>query len=156
MEEKLYRVEDSESGNFCIYEGNQIVEAFKSIIGDGIEDSELWDLYCDGERIWCGKTDSITELMSIVYTNPAFGKKVGDYIGALYNAGADATLIETWDEAISMFLKANDDDTVIGAIDADESDEARLDLDGLQHDTIHFFRASGEGCWTSICFSWEQ
>lgn len=157
-----YRVEDTETGNYCIYKGSSIQDAFEAIKdnaaidnGEPFEDAELFDLYDGEERIWCGKTDTIEALCDICFENPIFGKKVGDYVGALYNGGGDATLIETIDEAISIFLIANQKETMTGAFDADEDTEKQLDLYGKNHDTIHFFKGLHGGCWISICFSWE-
>lgn len=61
--ENIYRVEDQETGNYCIYSGSNLEEAKNTILED--EDREMWDLLKDGNRIWCGKTDTINELKAI-------------------------------------------------------------------------------------------
>lgn len=61
--ENIYRVEDQESGNYCIYSGPNLEEAKNAILED--EDPEMWDLLKEGNRIWCGKTDTINELKAI-------------------------------------------------------------------------------------------
>lgn len=59
----LWRVEDTETGNYVIYIGSEKELAIESILED--DEPELWDLYCDGERVWCGKVDTIAELKSL-------------------------------------------------------------------------------------------
>lgn len=61
--ENIYRVEDQESGNYCIYSGSNLEEAKNTILED--EAPEMWDLLKDENRIWCGKTDTIIELKAI-------------------------------------------------------------------------------------------
>lgn len=59
-EDDIYRVDDTESGNVVIYEGSDIKEAIDTILSD--EDTDRWDLIKNGERVWCGKIDTINEL----------------------------------------------------------------------------------------------
>lgn len=62
-ETSTYRVEDQETGNYCIYSGENLEEAKNTILED--ESPEMWDLLKNGNRIWCGKTDTINELNAI-------------------------------------------------------------------------------------------
>lgn len=65
-EEDFYRVDDTESGNWVIYEGNSIQDAIDEILNDMESDEPVqWDLYKNGERIWCGKIDTIDELKEL-------------------------------------------------------------------------------------------
>lgn len=56
----IYKVEDHETGNYCIYVGDSLDEARSYIIED--EAPELWDLLKNGNRIWCGTTETVNEL----------------------------------------------------------------------------------------------
>lgn len=99
METKYnYRVVDTETGNYCIYDGYFLESAFEAIkdnakvdneLAGDFEDAELFDLYDGEERIWCGKTDTIEELCDICYPNPVLGKAVNDYMSAMFNWGSD-------------------------------------------------------------------
>lgn len=59
MKTKIFRVEDTETGNIVFYEGSNIDFAYDEIIANS--DRDL-DLYEDDERVWCGLTDTIKEL----------------------------------------------------------------------------------------------
>lgn len=120
--EEIYKVVDVETGNYCIYEGGNIIDAYESIrdnakisdcygdeYGDDFVDAELWDLYCNDERIWCGKTDTLLELVDKIYEDTAFDKKAKDYLYAVWCWGSDPQYIETEEDAITVFLLFNDD-----------------------------------------------
>lgn len=58
-----YEVNDTESGYWVLYEGeslNEAIRAVKEFYEDGGETSK--DMYKNGERIWCFKTDTIAKL----------------------------------------------------------------------------------------------
>lgn len=55
-----YEVNDTDTGIWIIYRGANLSEAKEAILSD--EDPEQWDLYKDGERIWCGATDLVSDL----------------------------------------------------------------------------------------------
>lgn len=58
---------DTESGNWILYDGNSIEDAVAEILNDmESEDPAQWDLYKNGDRIWCGATDSISELKALI------------------------------------------------------------------------------------------
>ena len=65
---KTYKVSDSESCNYVLYNGNSLVEAREVILnsieedkkGDG-EIIEL-DLYCNKKLIWSGEINTESEL----------------------------------------------------------------------------------------------
>lgn len=61
MEKNRYRVEDTESGNYVIYEGNDLREAKKEIIQADMEGLQF-DLYNNDERVWCPIINTIEEL----------------------------------------------------------------------------------------------
>ena len=58
-----YVVNDTETGNWVIYDGDSRKEAIETILEDleGVKMAQ-WDLYENGVRIWCGKTDTENEL----------------------------------------------------------------------------------------------
>jgi hypothetical protein len=60
---KKFVVTDCASGNWQIYNGYSINEAIEAIINDG--DIELWDLHANGDRMWCGATDTLKELKNL-------------------------------------------------------------------------------------------
>lgn len=105
---KNYKVNDSKTGNYVIYEGNNIFEAYEAIIdsynkdeGNGEERTNL-DLYADDERIYCGTIDSDSKLGFVVAKeNP---DEINRLIGALANCGADPFLVENTQEAIDMII----------------------------------------------------
>ena len=58
-----YIVNDTETGNYVLYDGESRKAAISAILDDLASDEPAqWDLYEDGERIWCGKTDTENEL----------------------------------------------------------------------------------------------
>lgn len=59
----VYTVNDTETGNGTIYVGTSIEVAIEAILED--DDPEMWDLYRDEERIWCGQVNTIAELKEI-------------------------------------------------------------------------------------------
>lgn len=59
-----YCVNDSESGNWILYEGTDKEQALAELI-NASEDGTEFDLYIDGDRVWCGKFNSISELSNI-------------------------------------------------------------------------------------------
>lgn len=59
-----YEVNDTETGNCVIYRGANPEEAKEAILSD--DDPESWDLYKDGERIWCGEIDTLSDLDNII------------------------------------------------------------------------------------------
>lgn len=162
----MIKVTDHETGNYCIYEGEYIKQAFEEIRDsskvsneyvEDFEDYEDWDLYKDDERIWCGKTDTISELCNVCFPNPWQDKKVKDYIDALVNYGSDPLLIETIEQAVNTFLHINDNEVTIEELTSEydlECAEARLDLEGQKHGPVYTF-----GKWNQehyfICFDYE-
>ena len=71
MKTNAYKVSDSESGNYVLYNDNSLVEA-KEVILNSIEedkkgDGEIieLDLYCNENRIWSGKINTENELKSL-------------------------------------------------------------------------------------------
>lgn len=139
--ENIYRVVDTETGNYCIYEGTSLELAFEEIkdnakvvneYAENFEDSELFDLYDGEERIWCGKTDTIEELCDICYPNPVLGKAVNDYMFAMFNWGSDPTLIEDIDTAIAIFLMMNEDGVIISTLCEEDLELAWKQLDLIE------------------------
>ena len=63
QEPSVWRVDDTETGNYTIYIGLDKEEAINAILED--DEPESWDLYGDDERVWCGKTDTINELKEL-------------------------------------------------------------------------------------------
>jgi hypothetical protein len=63
-----YRVEDTESGECVTYEGDSFEDA-KGELLNSIEDGSEFDLLRNGERIWCGKTDTINDLDNLKEVN---------------------------------------------------------------------------------------
>ena len=59
----VYTVNDTETGNGTIYVGTSIEVAIEAILED--DDPEMWDLYRNEERIWCGKVDTINDLKNL-------------------------------------------------------------------------------------------
>lgn len=59
----LYRVEDTETGNWVTYVGESLDEARETILED--ETPEEFDLYLGEERLWCGKLNTIDELKAL-------------------------------------------------------------------------------------------
>lgn len=62
-EPSVWRVEDTETGNYVIYIGSDKTSAIEAILED--DEPELWDLYGDEERVWCGEIDTIDELKEL-------------------------------------------------------------------------------------------
>lgn len=105
---KNYKVNDSETGNYVIYEGKNIFEAYDAIIDShnkdevsGEERTNL-DLYADDERIYCGTIDSDSILASVVAKEAP--EEINRIIGALANFGGDPFLVETYEEAIDTII----------------------------------------------------
>lgn len=64
--ENTYLVNDTETGNYIIYNGNNLADAIAEILNDmESEDPAEWDLYKNGERIWCGAINTIQELREL-------------------------------------------------------------------------------------------
>ena len=68
MNEKIYRVTDTESGEWVLYDGNSLMDAKNTILesieedkSEGIEPVKL-DLECDGDTIWSAAINTICEL----------------------------------------------------------------------------------------------
>lgn len=62
-----YMVNDTETGNCVIYSGESLADAIAEILNDvESEDSIEWDLYKNGERVWCGKVNTLKELKSMI------------------------------------------------------------------------------------------
>lgn len=58
-----YVVNDTETGNYVLYDGESRKAAISAILDDLASDEPAqWDLYENGERIWCGKTNTENEL----------------------------------------------------------------------------------------------
>lgn len=163
----MIKVTDHETGNYLLYKGECLENAFEEIrdsakvnneYAEDFEDCEDWDLYKDYERIWCGKTDTISELVDVCFPNPWLNKKVEDYIDALVNYGSDPMRIEDNEQAINAFLSINDNEVMIQEL-TDEYDlecaEALLDLEGCKHGPVYTF-----GEWNQehyfICFDYEM
>lgn len=159
--ENIYRVEDTETGNYCIYEGSSIQDAFEAIKdnaaidnGEPFEDAELFDLYDGEERIWCGKTDTIEALCDICFENPVFGKTVRNYMSAMFCWGSDPTLVEDIDTAISIFLMTNKDSVIVRPLrKAEDLADAweKLDLTDEQPTKVYTCGEYNQENWL-ICF----
>jgi hypothetical protein len=136
--ENIYRVVDTETGNYCIYEGTSLELAFEEIkdnakvdneLAEDFEDAKLFDLYDGEERIWCGKTDTIEELCDICYPYPVLGKAVNDYMSAMFNWGSDPMLVEDIDSAIYIFMMMNEDGVIINPLSGEDLELAWEQLD---------------------------
>ena len=158
-----YKVVDQETGNYCIYEGQYLLNAFEAIryaaksendYAEEFQNCEDWDLYKDEERIWCGKTDTIAELCDVCFTNPKLGKKVKDYRFAMFNWGSDPIYIEEVEQAISVFLMMNDDGVVVDLLNEKEDLEdawLKLDLTEEKPSDVYCCGKYNEEHWY-ICF----
>lgn len=59
-----YRVQDTETGTAVFYKGYNKAKAIKEVI-DSTEEGLEVDLYEDGERVWCGFLDCLSQLAKI-------------------------------------------------------------------------------------------
>lgn len=159
---KVFRVEDTETGNYCIYEGIYPQNAFESIryaeraeneYAEEFENYELWDLICDGERIWCGKTDTIAELCDVCFEDPILEKNVDDYFGAMYQWGSDPMLIENTEQAVNVFLQMNEDGVTATKLSGEDLEVAwsRLDLEEKKPSIVYRCGKYNQEGW-EICF----
>jgi hypothetical protein len=65
--EDIYVVNDTETGNCVIYNGNNLADAVAEILNDmESEEPTEWDLYKNGERIWCGSINTKAELVELL------------------------------------------------------------------------------------------
>lgn len=60
----IYRVEDTESGNYVFYKGCDKQKAIAEVIECTEEGLEV-DLYADDEQIWCSAINSIFQLKNV-------------------------------------------------------------------------------------------
>lgn len=157
-----YKVVDQESGNYCIYEGQYLLNAFEAIryaaksdneYAEEFQDYEDWDLYKDDERIWCGKTDTIEELCNVCFKNPVLGKYPRDYRFCMFNWGSDPQYIEEIENAVSLFLMMNEDDVNVYMINEKYLEEVweKLDLEEEKPSTVYCCGKLYQEKWY-ICF----
>lgn len=157
-----YKVVDQATGNYCIYEGQYLLNAFEAIryaakaeneYADEFEDYEEWDLYKDDERVWCGKTDTIADLCDVCFENPVLGKKVSDYRFCMFNWGSDPIYAEDYEQAVSIFLMTNDDGVNVESLDDEYLEDAwcKLDLKEEQPSVVYCCGKYNEEHWL-ICF----
>lgn len=62
-ETKMYRVSDTETGNYVLYEGTSRDEVLKVVLENNDIDV---DVYCNDNRIWCGSIHIYSELEQIM------------------------------------------------------------------------------------------
>lgn len=60
----IYRVEDTESGNYVFYKGYDKQKAIAEVVASTSEGLDV-DLYADDERIWCSAINTINQLKNV-------------------------------------------------------------------------------------------
>ena len=159
---KVFRVDDRETGNMCIYEGIYLQNAFETIryaakaeneYAEEFEDYEQWDLTCDGERIWCGKTDTVAELCDVCFEEPILEKSVEDYIDAMWHWGSDPICLENMEQAVNVFLHMNEDGVTATRLSGEDLETAwkHLDLEEEKPSVVYSCGKYNQERW-EICF----